>query len=59
MRVLSCQRLISDVWAVVFEMVHEFAAESKEMDEAGAKGNLDETKVQRGVDFSRFLAIKP
>jgi Spy/CpxP family protein refolding chaperone len=31
---------------IVFEMVHEFAAQSKEMDEATAKGNLDETKVQ-------------
>jgi Spy/CpxP family protein refolding chaperone len=31
---------------VIFGMVHEFAAQSKEMDEANAKGNLDENKVQ-------------
>lgn len=48
---------------VVFEMVHEFAAEGKEMDEASAKGNLDESKVQeiatrQGVTVAKLLVEK-
>jgi Spy/CpxP family protein refolding chaperone len=48
---------------VIFEMVHEFAAESKEMDDANAKGNLDESKVQeiatrQGVTVAKLLVEK-
>jgi Spy/CpxP family protein refolding chaperone len=48
---------------VIFGMVHEFAAESKEMDEANAKGNLDESKVQeiatrQGVTVAKLLVEK-
>jgi Spy/CpxP family protein refolding chaperone len=48
---------------VVFEMVHEFAAESKEMDDANANGNLDESKVQeiatrQGVTAAKLLVEK-
>jgi hypothetical protein len=44
-------------------LVHEFAAESKEMDKATAKGNLDESKVQeiaarQGVTLSKLLVEK-
>ena len=44
-------------------LLHEFAAESKEMDAATAKGNLDESKVQeiaarQGTTVARFLVEK-
>ena len=44
-------------------LLHEFAAESKEMDAATAKGNLDEGKVQeiaarQGTTVARFLVEK-
>jgi Spy/CpxP family protein refolding chaperone len=44
-------------------LLHEFAAESKEMDAATAKGNLDEGKVQeiatrQGSTVVRFLVEK-
>jgi Spy/CpxP family protein refolding chaperone len=44
-------------------LVHEFAAESKEMDDATAKGNVDEGKVQeiaarQGTTVARFLVEK-
>ena len=42
---------------------HEFAAESKEMDDATAKGNVDDGKVQeiaarQGTTVARFLVEK-
>jgi Spy/CpxP family protein refolding chaperone len=48
---------------VIFEMVHEFATESKEMDEANAKGNLDESKVheiatRQGETVAKLLVEK-
>jgi Spy/CpxP family protein refolding chaperone len=44
-------------------LLHEFAAESKEMDAATAKGNVDEGKVQeiaarQGTTVARFLIEK-
>ena len=47
----------------ILSLVHEFAAESKEMDAATAKGNLDEGKVQeiaarQGTTVARFLVEK-
>jgi Spy/CpxP family protein refolding chaperone len=47
----------------MLSLLHEFAAESKEMDEATAKGNLDEGKVQeiatrQGTTVARFLVEK-
>jgi Spy/CpxP family protein refolding chaperone len=47
----------------ILSLVHEFAAESKEMDEATAKGNVDEGKVQQiaarqGTTVARFLVEK-
>jgi Spy/CpxP family protein refolding chaperone len=47
----------------VISLVHEFAAESKEMDEATAQGNIDEGKVQeigarQGATVSKFLIEK-
>jgi hypothetical protein len=47
----------------MLSLVHEFAAESKEMDEATAKGNVDEGKVQeiaarQGTTVARFLVEK-
>jgi Spy/CpxP family protein refolding chaperone len=44
-------------------LLHEFAAESKEMDAATAKGNVDEGKVQeiaerQGSTVARFLIEK-
>jgi len=47
----------------ILSLVHEFAAESKEMDAATAKGNLDEGKVQeiaarQGSTVARFLVEK-
>jgi Spy/CpxP family protein refolding chaperone len=47
----------------ILSLVHEFAAESKEMDAATAKGNLDERKVQeiaarQGSTVARFLVEK-
>jgi len=44
-------------------LLHEFAAESKEMDEATAKGNVDDGKVQeiaarQGTTVARFLVEK-
>jgi Spy/CpxP family protein refolding chaperone len=44
-------------------LLHEFAAESKEMDAATVKGNLDEGKVQeiaarQGSTVARFLVEK-
>lgn len=47
----------------MLSLVHEFAAESKEMDEATAKGNVDEGKVQeiatrQGTTVARFLIEK-
>ena len=47
----------------VISLVHEFAGESKEMDEATAKGNIDEGKVQeiaarQGTTVARFLVEK-
>jgi hypothetical protein len=50
-------------WPAMLSLVHEFAAESKEMDEATAKGNVDEGKVQeiaarQGATVARFLIEK-
>lgn len=47
----------------VIALVHEFAAETKEMDEATTKGNIDEGKVQeiaarQGATVSRLLIEK-
>ena len=47
----------------VISLVHEFAAESKEMDEATAKGNIDEGKAQeiaarQGATVAKFLMEK-
>jgi Spy/CpxP family protein refolding chaperone len=47
----------------MLSLVHEFAAESKEMDDATAKGNVDEGKVQeiaarQGTTVARFLVEK-
>jgi hypothetical protein len=47
----------------MLSLLHEFAAESKEMDEATAKGNVDEGKVQeiaarQGTTVARFLVEK-
>ena len=44
-------------------LLHEFATESKEMDAATAKGNIDEGKVQeiagrQGSTVARFLIEK-
>jgi Spy/CpxP family protein refolding chaperone len=44
----------------MLSLVHEFAAESKEMDDATAKGNIDDGKVQeiaarQGITVARFL----
>jgi Spy/CpxP family protein refolding chaperone len=47
----------------MLSLVHEFAAESKEMDDATPKGNVDEGKVQeiaarQGTTVARFLIEK-
>jgi Spy/CpxP family protein refolding chaperone len=47
----------------MLSLVHEFAAESKEMDDATAKGNVDDGKVQeiaarQGTTVARFLVEK-
>ena len=47
----------------VFGLVHELAAEGKEMDEATAKGNLDDGKVQeiatrQGATVAKLLVEK-
>jgi Spy/CpxP family protein refolding chaperone len=47
----------------VFGLVHELAAEGKEMDQATAKGNLDEGKVQeiatrQGATVAKLLVEK-
>ena len=47
----------------IFGLVHELAAEGKEMDQATAQGNLDEGKVQeiaarQGVTLSKLLVEK-
>jgi hypothetical protein len=47
----------------MLSLVHEFAAESKEMDEATAMGNVDDGKVQeiaarQGTTVARFLVEK-
>jgi hypothetical protein len=47
----------------MLSLVHEFAAESKEMDQATANGNVDDSKVQeiaarQGTTVARFLVEK-
>ncbi len=47
----------------MISLVHEFAVESKEMDEATAKGNVDEGKMQeiatrQGTTVARLLVEK-